>query len=235
MIKNIFLALLLLTATLFAETDLRLNHYPKALEWLQDADTNGESAYNIGVIYHQKIKDNDKAIEWYEKAYDMDDVGAAGSAANNLGFLYDQTKQYKRSEKWYKKGIAKNSSNSSLGLGNLYKKLHQYDDAIFYYKKAYKMENTSGANSLGLLYDEALNDVNTAEFWYKESAKKGYLKSYKNLALFYRDQDKKINGAAWYLALIDLKYPKQKVLSYLKTKWNLTDEEIQKAYQLQKT
>jgi len=119
--KHIFLILLLLTATLFAETDLRLNHYPKALEWLQDADTNGESAYNIGVLYDQHVNDDHKAIEWYKKAYEMDDINAAGSSANNIAYIYDDLKEYRTAIKWYKKGINKNNINSALGLAVLYK------------------------------------------------------------------------------------------------------------------
>ena len=159
----------------------------------------------------------------------------SGETANNLASLYDDLKEYKKAEKWYKIGVNKNYLQSNFELGLLYKKLHQYDDAIFYYRKAYKLGDLEVANSLGLLYEQNLKDDKNAELWYKKAASKGYAKSYKNLALFNRDNGGKIEGAAWYLALIDLKYPKKKVITYLKTKWKLTDEELKEAYKLQQT
>lgn len=236
MIKHIFLILLLLVGTLFAETDLRLNHYPKAIEWLQDADTNGESAYNIGVLYHKEIKDNDKAIEWYEKAYSMNDSEVAGSAANNIGSIYDDLENYQKSINWYENSINKNYTQAFYNLGILYKKLHRYDDAIFYYKKSYKFDHPKAAHNLALIYEENLKNKKESIKWYRKSSHRGYPGSIKNLARYYKlEKDDNIMGGAYFLALIDIKYPKQKVLSYLKTKWNLTDEEIKKAYQLQKT
>ena len=236
--KYIFLALFLLTATLLAETDLRLNHYPKALKWLEDADTNGESTYNIGVIYQQKIKDNEKAIEWYKKAYEMDDEGAAGSAANNLGYLFKNLEKSQKSEEWFRKSISKNNTNALVGLGLLFdsKKLRRCEDAAFYYQKAYKMGNVIGAHNLALMYKNTLNKSDKAIEWYKKAAKDGYADSIKNLARYYKlEKNDNILGGAYFLALIDIKYPKQKVLTYLRTKWKLTDKEIKKAYQLQKT
>lgn len=94
----------------------------------------------------------------------------------------------------------------------------------------------AGAHGLALLYKNTLNKPNKAIEWYNRAAKGGYTDSIKNLARYYKlEKDDNIMGGAYFLALIDIKYPKQKVLSYLKTKWNLTNEEIKKAYQLQKT
>lgn len=219
--KKKFLTLLLLTTTLFSETDLRLNHYPKAIEWLQDADTNGESAYNIGVLYRKNIKDNDKAIEWYEKAYNMDDKKASINSSVNIAAIYVDLKKYKEAENWYKKGISKNSFQASFGLGLLY-------------KKAYKMGHLGSANSLGYLYEHSLNDTKNAEKWYKKAIQENDKQGIGNLSKFYYTQHQVELGTAYFLSLANNGHSKQKVLSYLKTKWNLTDEEIKKAYQLQK-
>ena len=237
--QKILLPLLLLASImLYAEAkfnDPRLLRYPEAIEWAKDADTNGESAYNIGVLYQQILHDNAKAIEWYKKAYRMDDVGAAGSAALNIAYIYINTKNYKQAEAWYKKGVEKKCSDCSLGLGLLYKKLHHYDDAIFYYKKAYKMGNVGAATSLGYLYGKVVNDTNKSLFWLKKAVKGGDLDGIKNLGLLNKSKGNKIKGAAYFIALINLKYPKNKVIKYLKTKWHLTDKEIKQAYRLQKT
>lgn len=236
MIKNICLILLLLTAALFAETDRRLNHYPKALEWLQDADTNGESAYNIGVLYHQEIKDNDKAIEWYKKAYHMNDTGSAQSAANNLGFIYSQTKKYKDAIKWYNVAIDMADNEAAQNLALLYsKKLHQYQDAIFYYKKSYSMGNIKGAHSLGYLYNEKLKQPKKAILWYKKAAKDGYADSIDNLSLYYLNKKDYITGTAYVIASIEYGYEKQETFEYLRNDWKIDEDTIKQAYQLQKT
>lgn len=236
--KYIFLTLLLLTSTLIAkntETDLRLNYYPKALEWLKDADTNAESAYNIGVLYRKNIKDNQKAIEWYEKAYKMKDEQVAIDASINLAAVFIDLKEYEKAENWYKKGISKNSAQATFGLGLLDKKLHQYDDAIFYYKKAYKMKYMGSANSLGYLYEHSLKDDKNAEHWYKKATKENDKQGIGNLAKFYYTRGKGELGVAYFISLANNGHPKAKVLTYLKTKWNLTDKELKKAYKLQLT
>ncbi|WP_422079255.1 hypothetical protein [Sulfurimonas sp.] len=71
MIKYILLALLLININLNA-SDIRLERYANTKTWLQDADSNADSAYNLGHTYHKKIKDYDKALYWYKKAYKLD-------------------------------------------------------------------------------------------------------------------------------------------------------------------
>ena len=222
MIKNILLTLLLLFTSLYAY-DTRLDNYPETKEWLKDSDTNGESAYNIGVIYHQYIKDDTKAIKWFKKAYRMKDEESSGSAASNIAYIYEHEKKYDLAVSWNKKAIEKNDKVAIINLGLLY-------------KKAYNMGDIKGAHGLALLYEESLKNQSEAIKWYKKAAKGGYADSIKNLARYYKlDKNDNITGGAYFLALIDLKYPKQKVITYLKTKWKLTDKELKEAYQLQKT
>ena len=206
--RKLLLSLLLLfiTVSLYAEAkfnDPRLLRYPEAKQWSKDADTNGESAYNIGVLYREVIKDNNKAIEWYKKAYSLNHKEAR--------------------------------INASINLASIYRELHQFHDAIFYYRKAYEFGDVDGANGLGYLYQYDLNDDKNAELWYKKAVAKNHQKAIGNLAKLYHKQKKVNLGSAYLISLIENGYPKQKVLAYLKTKWNLTDEEIKKAYQLQKT
>ena len=202
MAKFLFFTLLFFV-TVLSGYDSRLNSYPEAKEWLKDADTNGESAYNIAVLYHKNIKDDTKAIQWYKKTFKMNDKGA----------LID----------------------ASINLANIYKKQQQYDKAIFYYKKAYSLGDMGGANGLGYFYEMTLKDNKNAELWYKKAAQQGYMKSYKNLALLNHDKGNKIESAAWYIALIDVKYPKQKIITYLKTQWNLTKKDLEKANKFQQS
>ncbi|WP_324172818.1 tetratricopeptide repeat protein [Sulfurimonas sp.] len=99
MIKYILLALLLININLNA-SDIRLERYANTKTWLQDADSNADSAYNLGLTYHKKIKDYDKAEYWYKKAYKLDNK--ATDIIHNLGFLHKHKKNYKEAIKWYK-------------------------------------------------------------------------------------------------------------------------------------
>ena len=221
MIKKLLLTFLLFTNFLFAY-DTRLDNYPEAKEWLKDADTNGESAYNIGVIYQQKIKDDKKAIFWYGKAYEMKDEGSAGSAANNLGYIYNNQKKYDKAVKWYKKGLTKNNSNSSLGLGILY-------------KKAYKMGNFGGANDLGLLYNVNLQDEKEGIKWYKKGARGGDSDAINNLGRVYYAKKDNVIATAYILAMVNYGYTKKEVLDFLKNNWKIDQNTLEEAYKLQQT
>ena len=230
MLKQLLLTFLLLTATLFAQ-DERLNHYTGATEWLKDANTNADSAFNLGVLYHKTIKDNDKAIYWYEKAYSLD---KGNDAASNLGYLYDDLKKYNLALKWYTTAMKQNDRDATYNLALLYDdKLKDYPNAIKYYERAYNMGEIGGANGLGYLYEHSLNNTKSAEQWYKIAIKKNNQKAFGNLAKLYHKQNKDKLGAAYLLALANNGYSKEKVFTYLKDKWSLTDEEIQKAYELQ--
>ena len=141
MLKQLLLIFLLLTTTLFAE-DARLKHYSGAVEWERDAKTNAVSAYNLGYTYQTQIKDYEKAIYWYKKAYELD---KNNEAANNLGYLYDDLKDYKEAIKWYKRAVEKGHVQSVYNLALLYdKKLKDYPSAIKYYEKAYEMGDMGG-------------------------------------------------------------------------------------------
>jgi len=222
MIKKLLFVFLLLVNTLYGYFDQRLEAYPETREWLKDADTNGESAYNIGVIYHQKIKDYDKAIEWYKKAYNMDDEESAGSAASNLGNIYDDKKNYTSAENWYKNAVKKNDIVANFNLGLLY-------------KKAYKMGNIAAATSLGYLNSVILGHQEEGIKWYKVSAKHGNPKAINNLNKTYYEQGDLVTSTAYTLAMANYGYTKEQVFEFLKNTRKIDDETIKKAYQLQQT
>lgn len=233
MLKKLLLTFLLLSATLLAD-DPRLKHYSGATEWLNDANTNADSAFNLGVLYHKTIKDNNKAIYWYEKAYSMKEQEASVSAASNLGYLYKYQNKYDLALKWYTIAMEKNDRDATYNLALLYdEKLKDYPNAIKYYEKAYEMGEVGGANSLGYLYEHTFKDAEKAELWYKKAINGNDKQAFGNLAKLYHKQNKDELGAAYLLALVNNGYSKEKVFTYLKDKWSLTDEEIQKAYELQ--
>jgi len=232
MIKKLLFVFLLLINTLYAEYDRQLDDYTQGRALYEKASIGDVDAqFDLGLLYRKQVKDYDKAVFWYEKAY----KSGSSRAAFNLGNMYDDIKKYDKAEEWYKKAIDEDIKEASLNLGLLYKKLQRYDDAIFYYTKAYQQELQQGANALGYLFEHNLHNNNKAEQWYKKAVQSNNQKAIGNLAKLYHKQNKTELGSAYLISLIDNGYSKEKVLAYLKTKWNLTDKEIKQAYQLQKT
>ena len=213
------LLLIILTLTLFAR-DVRLNDYPQALEWEKTANTNADSAYNLALIYHTKIKDTNKAIKFYQVSYKLK---KSSDVANNLGALYESINEYDKAIKWYKDATVLDHTKSMINLALLY-------------KKAYAMGEIKGAYGLGYLYDVDKKDYNNAIIWYKKAAKQGYPKAINNLAYIYKDKKNKLTASAYILATIEYGYGgKKDTLTYLKNKWKIDSLTLQKAYKLQQT
>ncbi|WP_324172443.1 hypothetical protein [Sulfurimonas sp.] len=123
-----------------------------------------------------------------------------------------------------------------MNLGLLYKKVYKdYPNAIKWYEKSYDMGDSDACVNLGILYKEQ-KDIQNAIKWYKKGVELKNYSSIKNLGNLYHKQDKNIKGGAYMIGLLSIKpEKKKKLLSYLKTKWKLTNEELKKAYKLQKT
>ncbi|WP_422079253.1 tetratricopeptide repeat protein [Sulfurimonas sp.] len=262
MIKYILLALLLININLNA-SDIRLERYANTKTWLQDADSNADSAYNLGYTYDVKIKDKKQAIYWYKKAYSID---KKVEALNNLGAVYNDLKNYKEAIKWYKLGINVEDGYSAMGLALLYEEnLKDYPTAIKYYKKAYSLGHIGAAYNLAMLYHTTLKEYPNAIIWYKKAHSLGHKSSAYNLAILYKKKLKDIpNAVKWYKKAIDLGdskaldglslllkdnnltlatayviagigngFTKKETLKYLRNDWKVDEETIKKAYKLQ--
>ena len=197
MIKYLLLAFLLINLNLNAD-DIRLERYANTQEWLKDADSNADSAFNLGLTYHKKIKDYDKAEYWYKKAFKLDNHGT--DIIDSLGFLYMHKKNYQEAIKWYKLGIEEGYGDSAFGLALLYEEnLKDYPNAIKYYKKAYSLGHIGATFNLALLYKNTLKDYPNAIKWYKIGADNKFKESPYNLAILYEDTLKDIpNAIEWY-------------------------------------
>ena len=202
MIKYLLLAFLLINLNLNAD-DIRLERYANTQEWLKDADSNADSAYNLGYTYATKIEDTQKAIYWYKKSYAID---KNVEAANNLGIIYRYSKDYKEAIKWYKLGIDAGHGKSAFNLALLYEEnLKDYPNTIKYYKKAYSLGHIGATLNLGLLYDETLKDIPNAIKWYKIGLDNKFNESPYNLAILYKKTLKDIpNAIKYYKKAIDL-------------------------------
>jgi TPR repeat protein len=232
MLKKILLTLLLVSS-LFA-MDTRLNSYPQGKEYYEAAERGDPDAmFNLGLVYKNFIKDYQESLYWYEKAYKR---GASG-AAHNLGILYKESlKDYKKAEEWYLKAIEQNDKDTPAALGLLYKNhFKDYPKAIKWYKKAYEIGDMGGALGLGYLYDVTLKNTKEGIKWYKKAAQGGHANAINNLNKTYANQGNPLLSAAYVLAMVNYGYAKEEVFNHLKDDRKLSDEEIKKAYQLQKT
>ncbi len=265
MLKKALLTFLLLIATLFA-TDARLQNYPDAVQWEQAATQgDADAMYNLGYIYQTKIEDFDKAIYWYEKAYEKD---RGSDAANNIGYLYKEQKKYNEAIQWYEKAIDKNHALSCYNLAYLYDEiLKKPGQAISYYEKAYKLGNKSAPLSLGIIYKNNYQDYDKAIEWYEKAYTMGHMGGANGLGYLYEHNlNDDTNAEIWYkkaaagndtkaLGNLAKFYKKKGDLiqagayalalidnGFTKEKifsylkqWNLSQDQIKQAYELQKT
>jgi TPR repeat protein len=79
-----------------------------------------------------------------------------------------------------------------------------------------------------------MNNITEAIQWYGKAAKGGYSDSINNLGVLYHNQGDNIRTGAYFLALIAYGEPKGDILYFLKNDWNLTQDQIKQAYELQK-
>lgn len=231
--KNIFLTLLLLVGTLFAQMDTRLNNYPKGKALYQKASIDVDSAFELALLYDDKIKDYKQAAIWYEKSYHL----GSERAAYNLGLLYSEKKDdFQNALKWYHKAYARNDDKSALAIGILYRKVFKdTKKAIKWYTLSYEQGNMGGANGLAHMYEHELKDQSSSIIWYKKAAKYGYRDAINNLGRVYHEKGINIEASAYLIALIEYDYTQKEVLDFLKNDWKIDESTIKKAYQLQKT
>jgi len=237
MIKTLLLLLMFLNLNAFAY-DARLNSYPDAKAYYDNAiKGDATAAFNLGYVYQTRLEDNNKAIEWYKKAYGMGDEKVSSDTASNLGRLYKDLKQYKKAEEWYKKSIAKGNLKAAYNLAYMYDEaLHLPKQAITLYKKAYEMGQLGAANSIGLVYKNQLKNYPKAIKWLKIAAKQGDKNAINSLGgTYYHNLKDNTKAAAYILAMANYGYSKKQVIKFLTKNWKIDQATIKKAYQLQKT
>ena len=119
------------------EWEDRLTNYKDTEKWFQLADDDEIAAYNIGVIYNEKIKDYNKAIKWYLYS---DSINSNGDNLFNIGLIYNKSNKYEKAIFYYKKSFSLGIYKSALNLGNVYQDLKDYPSAELWYKKAIERE-----------------------------------------------------------------------------------------------
>jgi uncharacterized protein len=168
-ILKLLLITLLLGTTLFAD-EFKKPPYDKRLDlkvdgklWYENADTNSDFAYNLGVYYDQYLKEYKTAEFWYKKSWH---IKHNKHAAFNLGTLYKDENKHREAIYWYKKADELNNEKATNNLGYLYEDLKDYINAKMYYTKAIERESLDATKNLALLYKHKLkDDIKAVEYF----------------------------------------------------------------------
>lgn len=167
------------------------------LELAQRKDPQGYK--NLGIFYSKDegYKDLEKSKEYFLKCIELGDNNCYQALA---AAVYENEKDYKNAEIWYKKGFDVGNKASTQRLGFLYRDLKDYDKAIYWYKRGYKeLDCIDCAKNLGHTYID-LKDYKNSIKWFKLVHEKGdsggtlntgyvyekYLKDYKNAEIWFK-------------------------------------------------
>ena len=147
------------------------------------------AAYRDGSHVNQDVG---KAIAYYEKVYELHREHA-GEAANRIGNIYYNQKNYVKKVEWYKKSAEEGYDWGMYNLATCYRDgegvQEDQKQAIAWFQKAYELHGDAAgdaANGIGLIYYRQNKYVKKVE-WYKKSAEEGYDWGMRNLGKCYRD------------------------------------------------
>lgn len=165
----------------------------KAYECYLKAAEMGDShsMCNVGNCYKIGIgveKDQVKAFEWFQKSAAQGHVRAIKQLIhcykNGIGVEKDVQKVID----WYGKIIEKGEKGDIVNLGHYYETVVlDYEKALHYYLLAAEQGDKIGQYNVGIMYEYGKGvdaDENTAIYWYRKSARKGYDKAQEKLEEF---------------------------------------------------
>ena len=170
-------------------------NYGEAVEWYRKSFDKGFDwdGYNLANCYYNGYgvpKNYLKALKLYREVYDLEN-SASGSAANAIGNIHYNEKNYSEAIKWYKKGIEKTLDWAYYNLANCYYYGNgvRKDElkALDLYKKAYDLGDSASGSAINMLGVIAYNrrDYKPAVTFYKRGTEKDYNWAYYNLAECY--------------------------------------------------
>ena len=196
------------------------------------ANSASEDALDKATSYYEK-KNYKQALKWSKISFKEE---ASKEVALNIGLAYKNLNNYNNAIKWYKKSFEMGNASGGVNLGFLYKDTFKdYQNAIKWYKKAYQLGSSKACLNLGVLFEEQ-KDFDSAIKWFQKGIELQSYDSLRGLGNLYYKQNENIRGAAYMLGLLGKKPEKKdKLIRYLKSKWKLSDKELEEAYELQKT
>ncbi len=153
----IFFTLLIVSCTTMSTEERLQNasaHYQLGISYMNDnniqpafvefqkaieLNPNDKDSLNaIGLIYLLKLEDYAKAVEYFERAINVD--RSYSEAFNNLGYAFEKMERFDDAVTAYKSAISnplyRSAEKAFNNLGRVYYRMKRYNDAINAYKEA---------------------------------------------------------------------------------------------------
>ena len=190
-----------------------------------------KDTYNLKSEMDPRLKAYPEAVEWYE------DSDSYPEAAFSLGYFYQNTlKDYKESIIWYKRAYEKGYVKAANNMGTVYEDLEDYKESIRWYEIASNAKVDKAPTNIAYVYKKIFKDYNNSIKWYKIGIERESRFSIQGIAWLYHESlNDDIKASAYMINLIEYGETKEYIISFLKEKWNLSDETIKKGYELQLT
>jgi len=190
-----------------------------------------KDTYNLKSEMDPRLKAYPEAVEWYE------DSDSYPEAAFSLGYFYQNTlKDYKESIIWYKRAYEKGYVKAANNMGTVYEDLEDYKESIRWYEIASNAKVDKAPTNIAYVYKKIFKDYNNSIKWYKIGIERESRFSIQGIAWLYHESlNDDIKASAYMINLIEYEETKEYIISFLKEKWNLSDETIKKGYELQLT
>lgn len=127
---------------------LKQNNRKKIIEAAQTAwkldEQNSSAAITMGLIFETYLNNIEKAIEFYNKSLDLPHPHPY--AANRLGDIYKEKKDYATAIKHHNYAVSKNVKQSLLSLAQIYFEIGELEKAEEYFRDSTKAK-LDGANT----------------------------------------------------------------------------------------
>ncbi len=161
---------------------------------------------DVGIVY-ANLKEYEKAIEYYQKAIEMDEKWAVPYF--NLGIVYKNLKEYEKAIEYYQKAIEMDEKWAVPynNLGIVYKNLKEYEKAIEYYQKAIEMDEKWAYpyNNLGNVYVDLKEYEKAIEYYQKAiEMDEKYAVPYNNLGIVYANLKEYEKAIEYYQKAIEM-------------------------------
>jgi hypothetical protein len=112
----------------------------------------------------------------------------------------------------------------------------EYDKAIELYKKAHEMGDIKSLAALGRAYELGLNDLETAKQWYQKAIDSGDSTGVRLMGWMYHRIGDNITATAYMINMLEYEdVTLKQLIDYIKDRWGVDDQTIQKGYELQLT
>ncbi|CAF1450718.1 unnamed protein product, partial [Rotaria sordida] len=187
---------------IFGKLLIDMGQYDQSLKYFQSLLLNNDPVQNqdiarinnlIGSAYHSK-GDLEKALEYYEHAYDLminvkpKRLKDSARPLTNIGLVYHQKGQYDRALKLYLKAMEifetcygkehLKTAKTLTNIGSIYTEIEEYQRALQYYENVLKIQQrflplyhidiAMTWNNIAVVY-EKLNNLDRALKYYQES------------------------------------------------------------------